>query len=814
MPKQDFYDFIDNVQNLLGRGQTESALSALENAPRNFQFRPDYLYLRGTAKSVLGRTRSAIEDLEEVVRRDRDYVPAYANLATAYVQMGFMGHAWRHAENYLRRDPNDEYEAKEQTEKIMSVVKAEILDAANTYGVSLTKMRRAAMPHERAQICLQNEDFRGVLKETKTAIRLVPQWPSPRNNRATTLFVHGKIQEAISELEVIVEDLEPENIFALSSLVIFNINIWEKEKAEVYAAKLRPLTLDVLDMGDHINKVVEAFGWLEDDETLGQMAGEAYELYGTEHIPLQDATCYILGAGAANTGQLSIAKKLFQKVTQTESRYGSLAQRGLDVLKKAKRRKKPVGPALDGRFPTIHFMHYWQQSTIDKLEKAVESETGLKELAERYSYIGYSHRLMLWQGAEDELEVEAALESLASLDLPQAYAEIERFATSKYSTPQQRINALRVLSEGGQIDRETPINIWREDKEDWAEVRLVKTEIVSFLEPTCSEETLRLIEKGVALSKSDKKANLKKALSYFEQALELEPDYPATLHNMGVVYQKQGREKEAMAKLHRSVEVDPDYLFGHLTLARLAFYEDDNEELCREHLAKIMSANKVVAKVYEGAVELQVHLAIREGEYEAAERMIDMLIELNPDSEEFYTDWLERIQLLESFSGFGDFFTKRIHNYHDRQFNRTITEDEDLESCVNRVSKDRLKPTLETWGLSKKGRKAEVVTRIVEALTNPGRLHNMIEDELSPEERDALAWVLEGDGLRSWDSFTERFGDIYDESPHWQYHIPETIPGRLQMLGFLAIGTLDNQRVTLIPRELRSLLGDAFGHNV
>ncbi|MBS1250700.1 MAG: hypothetical protein MAG431_02295 [Chloroflexi bacterium] len=805
MPKQDFYEFIDRVQNMMERDQFELALSILENAPRHFQFRPDYLYLRGTVKGVLGNSLGGIEDLEEVVRRDRDYIPAYINLATAYIHMGWIGHAWRHAKNYLRRDPDDEYEAREDFEELLTIIETEISERSAAFDVSINKMRQAIMPHERAQMYLQNEDLRGVLKETKTAIRLVPQWPSPRNNRALALFMHGRLQEAISESETVLEEVDPENIFTLSNLVIFNVNAWKKEKAESYAARLRSLLVNLTGMHDHIDKAIEALGWLEDDETLAQVAKNI-----EEQEFLDDVSFYILGAGTVNMGQFEAAKKILQEIAGEETRYASFAKKGLKIIREAKQAHQPL--AHGDRLPTIHFTQYWGKKIYNSFEQAVmeEPNAGLIKIVEKYPHLGYSFRLMLWQNIDNEITVETVLNTLADLDIPQAYAEIERFATSKSGTPHLRSMALQILSEEGIIDGETSVTIWQDDKENWTEVNFTQMEIVPYMELTCSQKSQELIEKGIELSHSDEEDDLIKAMSYYEQVLELDPDFPVALHNKGMVLNKLDRREEAIPLLLKSVEVDPDYLFGHLTLARIAFFEEDDVELCKDHLVKIMKAKRVIINVIIGAMELQVQVAIKEKEYEAAKTTLEMLISLDPDSEEFYTDWLERIEFAESFSGLSNLFTERAHKYYNRQFNKGIIADEDLESCIDRVSKDRLKATLESWGLRKSGKKAEVVARLVEALTDPDQLRGMIEHELTGEEREALAWVLAGDGVRSREAFVERFGDNYDESLHWQYHAPETIPGRLQMLGFLAIGTLDDQRVTLIPRELRPLLDEVL----
>jgi hypothetical protein len=45
-----------------------------------------------------------------------------------------------------------------------------------------------------------------------------------------------------------------------------------------------------------------------------------------------------------------------------------------------------------------------------------------------------------------------------------------------------------------------------------------------------------------------------------------------------------------------------------------------------------------------------------------------------------------------------------------------------------------------------------------------------------------------------------------DESPFWQYHEPESIPGRLKRAGLFFAGKLDEQEVAFIPADLRPLL--------
>jgi hypothetical protein len=101
-----------------------------------------------------------------------------------------------------------------------------------------------------------------------------------------------------------------------------------------------------------------------------------------------------------------------------------------------------------------------------------------------------------------------------------------------------------------------------------------------------------------------------------------------------------------------------------------------------------------------------------------------------------------------------------------------------------------------------------VIAGLVDLLLDQEYLEWKIPKNISEEERQALGWVLEGGGVRSWTEFIQRYGDDFDESPYWQYHEAETIAGRLRMAGLLAVGSLEGQRVAVIPYELRPLLSE------
>ncbi|MFQ5936552.1 MAG: tetratricopeptide repeat protein [Acidiferrobacterales bacterium] len=57
------------------------------------------------------------------------------------------------------------------------------------------------------------------------------------------------------------------------------------------------------------------------------------------------------------------------------------------------------------------------------------------------------------------------------------------------------------------------------------------------------------------------------AITAFQRALEIEPNFVVALSNLGAMWQEQGRRDEAIAAYRRAAEVQPDYADAHYNLA-------------------------------------------------------------------------------------------------------------------------------------------------------------------------------------------------------------------------------------------------------
>ena len=95
-----------------------------------------------------------------------------------------------------------------------------------------------------------------------------------------------------------------------------------------------------------------------------------------------------------------------------------------------------------------------------------------------------------------------------------------------------------------------------------------------------------------------------------------------------------------------------------------------------------------------------------------------------------------------------------------------------------------------------------MVDQIVTELCDLDNLERIASD-LNEDERAALRQVLAQGGAMPWQDFDAAYGNDLDESAYWQWHVPETVMGRLRARGLLVETTVDDTLLVAIPSELR-----------
>lgn len=405
-------------------------------------------------------------------------------------------------------------------------------------------------------------------------------------------------------------------------------------------------------------------------------------------------------------------------------------------------------------------------------------------------------------GAEVEHQ-ETAVQLLHEVGTRQTRNLLKTFALGKEGHEKARMLAAQLLAQAGVFPREEPVRLWIRGQ--WQEVLLRQYEVSEEFHSAYPKRIQRMIERATMLQH---KGKWKQAEKLWEQVLEIHPEVKEAYNNLGGIYEQRGDREQAVAYMKRALEIDPLYVFPRCNLALLALGEDHLEE-AREWLRPVADVTQFHPGAMETYVYVQGVLALKDEDFELAERQFSMVLEMNPNhkaAKEYGT----RLGLMKSMKKLIAYQHEENQKKRERERAKPIEKDAPLAECLPRLTKDDLVAmarALHFSGLTGK-RKAEVLKRIAAWLSEGV---DEVVRSLSDRERDALRYVSEEGGMALWEAFTGRYGDEGEESPYWIYHMPESTLGRLRVHGVLMVGSVEGVEMVLIPSDLREKVREALG---
>jgi len=791
-------EILDEARALAEEGNFEEALEILEDLPPHLQRRLEVLMLRGIFLIEIGALLGAAEVFEQALRAAPNHPLVLTYLTFLYADLDWLAHAARFARRAL--EAHEGLLPAEMVRDLREILKetvTEIQEMAAEKEVSPAKVEEALYIGEQAERRMLHGRFGEAARLYDRASRVLPAWTNLRNNTAIALFLTGRVKQAVQIGESVLET-HPEDVYALANLVRFHLALDERDKAEAYGERLKRLRID---SADELDKAIEALGFLGDDEAL-------YEIYRGHRRRIDDLSpfaLFSLGAAAANLGHFRTAQRLWKKAGDAELLGGFLPP-----YFTAARRKAP-GPGYADRYPTVSFPQMVHPSHIAELIDLVRAwnegnlserqrERRTRKIVKRSPFLVRAFAQMLWE-APDPV---AAIDVLSFIKTPEAIEELRRFAFSQAGSMQDRLAALEALADLGAIDREKPVQVWDEKRQHWIDASMFAVEITTETEPPDYDEAVwEHINAGV---EAFNRGALEEACEELEAALKLDPRAAIAHHNLAVILQEMGRIDEGVEHLKKALEIRPDYPFARCSLAN--FYIDEGDlEAAEDLLSPLAERRRFHPDEWAYYHRTIARLRLEQEDYEAAEQHAQIVLEIIPD-DEVAQQILEAAQFGGLFTGsYWEEFLRRQREREERKRRRPTRADATLAECLERITKDGLVGTARAMPTPRKYnvRKAILIQDLVEYLSNPEVLREIVK-RLSEEERQALRDVLEAGGTMDWEKFTGRYGDDLDESPYWDYHEPETVMGRLRMLGLLSEGTVDDRLIVLIPYELRELL--------
>ena len=138
-------------------------------------------------------------------------------------------------------------------------------------------------------------------------------------------------------------------------------------------------------------------------------------------------------------------------------------------------------------------------------------------------------------------------------------------------------------------------------------------------------------------NKSYKRGDLGKATSYYQKALEFDPEFYLAYFQLGILQKKQGQSKEALASLNKVLDISPEHYKTWFTLGTV--HESDGQiQNAIEHYSKAIEINPGYSKAYGNLAKLYTE----SDELKKAEDILKTVIQIDPN----YSDGFMRLGLL------------------------------------------------------------------------------------------------------------------------------------------------------------------------
>lgn len=168
-------------------------------------------------------------------------------------------------------------------------------------------------------------------------------------------------------------------------------------------------------------------------------------------------------------------------------------------------------------------------------------------------------------------------------------------------------------------------------------------------EANLKEEALPYLERAAELEPSVRNlldlaigysgaARLDDAERTYERLLELSPDFPIAVHNLGMLAHRRGNYEQAITYLNRALELEPKYLLAQLHLADSFKSSDRPKEAygAYERVLALEPRNPQEAGGYIDALYKIASLDLKMGAYERAGRFLTELIGMAPNHNKAY----------------------------------------------------------------------------------------------------------------------------------------------------------------------------------
>jgi tetratricopeptide (TPR) repeat protein len=613
----------------------------------------------------------------------------------------------------------------------------------------------------------------------QTAIDAAPLIPAAHNNLALTVFMQGRIDEAIRIQEKIIKRSPINNVFGMSNLV--HLFLAAGRLAESNAVADKTLRLEPRDTGALV-KQCEAFARLgRHQDILQSVERYAGECNGSVH--------YFAGMAAANLGIHERALDSLRRVNRRDV-YGVRAEKYVRLIKEGR------GPdTVEGNWPYFESQDVMPPAVFEKFISESEDGRPDKSSLLRNPVLVDMLAALLNKSRGSGRDDEGIIELLGRVEHPRSAELLKRIAEGTFGSDELRLAAFRTLVSNGAWDKETPRRIWVRGK--WTEVKSLQSSVTTEAESAPMPPGLDPLYKEATIA--IRRGRWSEGEKLWREFLAQAPAFYPAYHNLAVALIQQGRHAEAETCLRKAIELDPNYIFAPCTLSMLLLGEDRMEE-ARALLDKVIIPDSVHPAAMATYCSAQCQAAIAEKDIEKAIGWLDMAAKVDPGNQSV-KELRKRLRIPRIMEKVFSKMRSRVEKEKIRRRRQVLRRDAPLTECYGMYSTVELSVMAHAIGLDSASLPKGILLSAIGTLLKNTECVRSILRNLLPEEKAALQEVTKAGGRMDYEAFTRAHGsDAGDElDPNKQ---PQSLLGRLKCRGLLVEATVDRRQSVFIPSRI------------
>jgi tetratricopeptide (TPR) repeat protein len=476
-----------------------------------------------------------------------------------------------------------------------------------------------AVEHDRIRANLEHGEFREARQAAQNFLKHTPNFVPVLNNLSQLDFIEGNFESAIATTHQVLA-LEPDNFQASGNLTRYLYLTGQQEEARQQAAHLKTIESK---FEEAWLKKAETFTYLGDDQRVLETF-QAAEQAGALETLASPMLYHFAAVAALRQGDEKRAKKYWQQTLKIDPNFG-LARQNLADLK---------GPVEQRHAPWPFWFQQWisQKARTDLgkyLEPAVKRnkkdalDRAMRRYWQQHPEILHLIPILLERGDPEGREFAVSLASL--IQTPELLTALKNFVLSQHGPDALRHQALQTVSTAGLLS-EGPVRMWL--KGDWQEIFSMNFEIYEEpVEKGYPEEMEPLLTEAMDALYEER---LPEAERLFKEALEIVPNDPSLLNNLGLVYDKQGRKKEVEAIIRQVHQENPDYFFGIIGVANLHIRKGETDQ-AEELLKPLLTQKRLHYSEFAAMCMAHIQLYLKRGLPEGAETWVKMWSDVDPD---------------------------------------------------------------------------------------------------------------------------------------------------------------------------------------